>query len=164
MSPGVKPLAGSSSAPGGSKRKGWPSAPIKVSVIGLKDNLPEKAIAVTISGELCKSVLDQCQANWGCAREAPYAKKFIVLVLPSFLPLKFLLKEVKMARQNTKTFVSLGGVARGTDRAQIAAHHSLRPGAPCGPIDQCKAHKHWPTRQHPRLQAPASNRRAQWWR
>ena len=56
--------------------KGSPEGSDKESVIGLKDNLPENAIAVTIVGE---------------------ARKFIVRWLPSFLDLKFLLKLVIIA-------------------------------------------------------------------
>ena len=48
----------------------------------MKDNLPEKAIAVTIVGE---------------------AKKFIVSALPSFLDLKLRLKLVRMAKIVVKT-------------------------------------------------------------
>ena len=46
------------------------------SVMGLNDNFPEKAMAVTIVGE---------------------ARKFIVSLFPSFLDLKFLLKLVRIA-------------------------------------------------------------------
>jgi hypothetical protein len=47
-----------------------------LSVMGLNDNLPENAIAVTVVGE---------------------ARKFIVFKLPSFRALKFRLKDVMMA-------------------------------------------------------------------
>jgi hypothetical protein len=77
-SPWEKPRVGSSSATGGSKRKGLPSEPISSSVIGLKERRPAKAMAVTMSGEV---------------------RKFIVLMLPSFRPLKLRLKEVRMAVQ-----------------------------------------------------------------
>ena len=56
--------------------KGSPEGSVKESVVGLKDNLPENAIAVTTVGE---------------------ARKFIVRRLPSFRDLKFLLKLVSIA-------------------------------------------------------------------
>ena len=75
-SPGVKPVAGSSSAEGGLNLNGCPSAPISVSDKGLKESFPLKDMAVTRSGE---------------------ARKFIVFILPSLRPLKFRLKDVRMA-------------------------------------------------------------------
>ena len=54
---------------GGANWNGVPSEPISVSFVGLNDNSPENAIAVTISGD---------------------ARKFIVLVFPSLRLLKFL--------------------------------------------------------------------------
>ena len=49
--PWSNPRAGTSGAGfGGSKRNGLPSLPVKVSVRGLNDSRPPKAIAVTISG------------------------------------------------------------------------------------------------------------------
>ena len=50
------------------------------SVMGLKESLPEKAIAVTTVGE---------------------ARKFIVSLLPSLRDLKFRLKDVKMAAKKS---------------------------------------------------------------
>ena len=56
--------------------KGSPEGRVNASVWGLKDNFPEKVMAVTIVGD---------------------ARKFMVLLFPSFLDLKFRLKLVKMA-------------------------------------------------------------------
>lgn len=67
--PGVKPSAGNMVPAGASNLKGFPSAPINESRIGLNDSSPAKDIAVTISGE---------------------ARKFIVLLFPSLRLLKFL--------------------------------------------------------------------------
>lgn len=58
-----------------------PEGRIMLSVIGLKESFPEKAIAVTIVGD---------------------ARKFMVMLLPSFLDLKLRLKLVKMARPKCK--------------------------------------------------------------
>ena len=56
--------------------KGSPEGRVIVSVTGLNDSFPEKAMAVTMVGD---------------------ARKFIVLLLPSFLDLKLRLKLVKIA-------------------------------------------------------------------
>jgi len=55
------------------------------STIGLKDNLPENVIAVTIVGD---------------------AKKFMVLAFPSFLDLKLRLKLVKIAITKNSVIVT----------------------------------------------------------
>ena len=70
-----KPLGGSSTPVGASRRTSSPFSLISVSVIGLKSSLPEMAIAATISGE---------------------ATKAYVLGFPSALFEKFLLKECMM--------------------------------------------------------------------
>ena len=55
-----------------------PEGNVRESTSGLKESFPENAMAVTIVGD---------------------ARKFMVLLLPSFLDLKFRLKLVKMATQ-----------------------------------------------------------------
>ncbi len=70
------PEGGKRSPEGGENLKGWPEGVGMVSVIGLKLSEPEKAIAVTSSGE---------------------ARKFMVRKLPSLRALKLRLKEVRMA-------------------------------------------------------------------
>lgn len=67
--PGMKPSLGNISPFGGENLNGFPSGPIRVSTMGLKERSPAKVIAVTISGD---------------------ARKFIVLLFPSFRPLKLL--------------------------------------------------------------------------
>lgn len=74
--PGVNPSLGSILPLGGSNLNDLPSTPISESVIGLNERFPEKAMAVTISGD---------------------ARKFIVLLLASLRPLKLRLKEVRIA-------------------------------------------------------------------
>ncbi len=71
----MKPWPGNSSPFGGVNLNSSPVGVLIESVIGLKFESPEYIIAVTISGEV---------------------KKFIVFLLPSFLALKFLLKEVQI--------------------------------------------------------------------
>ncbi len=56
--------------------KDSPEGNVRESPSGLKESFPENAMAVTIVGD---------------------ARKFMVLLLPSFLDLKFRLKLVKMA-------------------------------------------------------------------
>lgn len=53
--PGSKPLAGSSTPEGGSRKISFPSAPTRVSFSGLKDRSPAMAKAVTNSGEVTKA-------------------------------------------------------------------------------------------------------------
>lgn len=67
--PGVNPSEGNMLPFGGVNWNGLPSEPISESIIGLNDNFPENAMAVTSSGE---------------------ARKFIVLLFPSLRLLKFL--------------------------------------------------------------------------
>jgi hypothetical protein len=72
----VNPLAGRSWPEGAENLNDSPLGRVNESIMGLNDNFPEKAMAVTIVGE---------------------ARKFIVLLLPSFLDLKLRLKLVRMA-------------------------------------------------------------------
>lgn len=67
----MNPWAGRSCPEGAVNLNGLPDGRVKESVIGLKDSLPEKLMAVTIVGD---------------------ARKFIVFTLPSFLDRKFLPK------------------------------------------------------------------------
>jgi hypothetical protein len=74
----MKPFVGRSWPDGAANLNFSPEGRVKESMRGLKDSFPEKAIAVTMVGE---------------------ARKFIVLLLPSFLDLKFRLKLVRIAVQ-----------------------------------------------------------------
>jgi hypothetical protein len=62
--PGVNPSDGNICPEGGENLNNSPAGVLNVSVMGLKERLPENAIAVTMVG---------------------LAKKFMVLLLPSFL-------------------------------------------------------------------------------
>ena len=72
--PGVNPSEGNMLPSGGANRNGLPSEPMSESFIGLNDNSPENAMAVTISGD---------------------ARKFIVLLFPSLRLLKFLQTQMR---------------------------------------------------------------------
>jgi len=76
MSPGVNPVDGRSWPEGGKNLNDSPDGRVRESVWGLKESLPENDIAVTMVGD---------------------ARKFMVLLLPSFLDLKLRLKLVKIA-------------------------------------------------------------------
>jgi hypothetical protein len=69
VSPIANPAEGRSCPDGGANLNGAPDGSVSVSVKGLNDSLPEKAIAVTTVGE---------------------ARKFIVKRLPSLRDLKLL--------------------------------------------------------------------------
>lgn len=53
----MNPLGGSWTPAGGSNLKGFPLVSISESVMGLNDNCPAKAIAVTISGDERKFIV-----------------------------------------------------------------------------------------------------------
>ena len=75
-SPGVKPFEGRSRPDGGLNVKFLPEGNSIESVCGSKESFPEKAMAVTTVGD---------------------ARKFMVLLFPSFLDLKLRLKLDKIA-------------------------------------------------------------------